>query len=100
MKSNSPGALAQARRASGAALRRAALWFAAGFGGSALLVALIAWIATLITGDTTPLALPALLVAVALGVAVGWAAALASLTLETLRRVEAGIEAATGRRAR
>lgn len=98
MRSPSPGALETIRRASTAALRRAALWFAAGFIASALLVTLTATIASALTDGRIVLRLPALLVALALGLAVGWAAGLAALTLETLRRLEASVEAALARR--
>ena len=97
MNASPRGALANVRRISGEALRHAALWFIGAFGASALLVALVAWLAG---GAGASLSTPALLVALALGLAVGWAAALAALTVETLRRIEAGVEAGVATRRR
>jgi hypothetical protein len=74
-----------------------ALWFLGAFGASALLVALIAWLAG---GAGATISTPALLVALALGLAVGWAAGLIALTLETLRLLEAGVEAGVAARTR
>jgi hypothetical protein len=98
MRSTPPGALEAVRRASTAALRRAALWFAGGFTASALLVILTAMLASALTDGQVALRAPALLVALALGLAVGWATALVALTVETLRRLEASVEAELARR--
>ncbi len=95
MNTSPRGALAHVRRISGEALRRVALWFIGAFGASALLVAIVAWLAG---GAGTPLSTPTLLVALALGMAVGWAAGLAALTLETLRLIEASVEASAAAR--
>ncbi len=90
MGNGARGALARVRRVSGEALRRAALWAVGACGASALLVALVAWLAG---GAGVSISTPALLVALALGVAVGWATGLIALALETLRLLEAGVEA-------
>lgn len=91
------GALAHLRRISGVALLRVALWAAGAFTVSALLVTMIAWLAS---GAGVHISTPALLVALALGLAVGWAAGLVALTLETLRLLEAGVEAGVAKRQR
>ena len=81
------GALARLRHISGEALRRVTLWAVGAFGASALLVALVAWLA----GGA--ISTPSLLGALALGAAVGWAAGLTALTQETLRLLETVVEA-------
>lgn len=95
MSMGAQGALAHLWRISGEALRRVALWAAGAFAASALLVTLVAWLAG---GAGASVSTPALLVALALGVAVGWAAGLTALTLETLRLLEAGVEAGVAAR--
>lgn len=90
MGNGARGALASIRRISAAALRRVALWAVGTFGASALLVLLVAWLAG---GAGVSISTSALLVALALGVAVGWAAGLISLTLETLHLLEESAEA-------
>ena len=67
MNTRPHAAFAQLWRYSGEALLRAALWFVGAFGASALLVAL------------------------ALGLAVGWVAGLLALSLETLRLLEVSV---------
>ncbi len=91
------GALAHMRRISGDALRRVALWTAGAFAASALLVMIITWLAI---GAGATISTPALLVALALGLAVGWVAGLMALALETLRLLEAGVEAGVAKRQR
>ena len=91
------GALARMRQISGTALRRVALWATGTFGMSALLATLVAWLAG---GAGSSISTPALLVALALGVATGWAAGLTALALETLRLLEVGVEAGVAARLR
>lgn len=57
----------------------------------------VAWLAS---GAGVHISMPAMLVALALGLAVGWAAGLVALTLETLRLLEAGVEAGVAKRQR
>ncbi len=89
MGNGARGALASMRRVSGKALWRAALWAGGAFCASALLVVVITWLAV---GAGASISTPALLVALALGVAVGWATGLLALVMETLRLLAAGVE--------
>jgi hypothetical protein len=77
-----------------AALRRAALWGSATFVVSALFVGGVAWMAS---GAGAVFSTPALLVALALGLATGWAVGLIVFTRETLRLLAAGVEARVAR---
>ena len=88
MNTRPHAAFAQLWRYSGEALLRTALWFVGAFGASALLVAITAWLAG---GAGASLSMPALLVALALGLAVGWVAGLLALSLETLRLLEVSV---------
>ena len=97
METHPRSALARLRAVSAAALRRAALWGLGAFAASVALVALVVWLAD---GAGASLKAPAVFVALALGLATGWASGLIALTLETVRLTAASVEASMARRQR